>query len=347
MRDEQRMVSIIIPCRNEQPYIAKALDSVLNQDYVGDLEIIVADGMSDDGTRVILDEYAAKYPQIHWVDNPEGVVPYALNRCIAKSKGDIIIRLDAHSIYPQDYISELTKYLSSLNADNVGGVWITKPANNSAEAIAIALATSHPLGVGNSEFRLENDTIKEVDTVPYGCYKREVFDKIGLFDTDLVRNQDDELNARLKKHGGKIFMIPSVKISYFARPNFKKMRKMFYHYGLYKPLVNVKIGAPTTIRQFIPPAFTLAQLLWLILALLGNFVWATVAFVLIWAPYLGIISLVSAKISGKEKTPGLFMKLVQTFPQIHLSYGWGYLLGFFKVLAFLTGRKMKPVEISR
>ncbi len=339
-------VSVVIPCRNEKGYISKTLLNVLDQDYPKDkLEIWVADGMSDDGTREELEKISNEYEQVNWIDNPDQIVPPALNACIKASKGDVIVRLDAHSLYPQNYISQLVHHLIELDADNTGGVWITEPANSSAEAKAIALATSHPLGIGDSDFRLENDQIKEVETVPYGCYRRTVFEQIGFFDNDLTRNQDDEFNARLKKAGGRIFLIPSVKIRYFARPNLKKMRKMFYHYGLFKPLVNIKIGQPTTIRQFIPLLFVLANII-AITSVLLSYKLAALLLALIWVPYLTIVSLVSFRISKKAEK-GIFSFLLITFPSIHLSYGYGYLLGFGKVVKYWRGKGVEKVDISR
>ena len=154
-----------------------------------------------------------------------------------------------------------------MNADNVGGVWNTQPAKNTVICQAIAQASSHPFGVGGSMHKIGSSKIIETDTVPFGCYKREVFEKTGLFDTDLVRNQDDEFNGRLLKLGGKIFLIPQVIINYTARDTIYKMCKMYYQYGLYKPLVSKKLGAPATIRQFFPIAF----LLWLVLGGIGSF----------------------------------------------------------------------------
>ena len=340
-------VSVIIPCRNEKGYITKTLLNVLEQDYPKDkLEIWVADGMSDDGTRDELEVLSSQHEQINWIDNPDQIVPPALNACINASKGEVIVRLDAHSLYPTDYISKLVYYLNELDADNTGGVWITEPANESSEAKAIALATSHPLGIGDSEFRLENEEIKEVETVPYGCYRRSVFDQVGLFDNDLTRNQDDEFNARLKQAGGKIYLIPSVKIRYFARPNLKKMRKMFYHYGLFKPLVNLKIGKPTTIRQFVPLFFVLANL-FAVFTCLVSIKLGLLLFALIWIPYMILVFFISLKLEKHNKGKSVLLNLLITFPSIHLSYGCGYLLGFSKMFNFWLGRGVKKVEISR
>lgn len=325
-----KKVSVIIPTRNEEKFIGNTLLSLLNQDYPSDqIEVLIADGRSDDNTRSIIAEFVEKYNHIHLIDNPEQVVPFALNYAIKQSTGDVIVRLDAHSIYPQNYISRLVNVLEENDADNVGGVWVTTPANDSNVALSIALATSHPLGIGDANYRLESNEIKEVDTVPFGCFKREVFDKIGLFDTDLIRNQDDEFNGRIIKNGGKILLVPDVKITYFARPNLETMRKMFYQYGLFKPLVNKKLGAPATIRQFIPPLFVLG----LFSGILG---FLNSSWLLLWGGgvimYMLACLLVGISIAKKQKKLALMFILPIVFLSIHLSYGIGYINGFIQTV---------------
>jgi len=304
-------VSIIISCRNEESFISDTLLSIINSEYsLESMEILIIDGLSDDKTRKIVKEFENKYSQIKLLDNPNKTVPYAMNIGIEKAKGDIIIRLDAHSIYPADYISKLVYWIEKLDADNVGGVWDTIPANDTLEAKAIAYSTSNSFGIGNAQYRISNKVEPyEVDTVPFGCYKAEVFDKIGLFDLDLTRNQDDELNGRLIQNGGKIFLIPDLKIKYFARENFDKMFKMFYQYGYFKPLVNIKLNAPATLRQFVPPLFVL----FLIFGTLLSF-FCQVFFILFLGGlgvYFGVNSLVSYKISKEKKNFKLFPYLVK------------------------------------
>ncbi|MCZ4409795.1 glycosyltransferase family 2 protein [Cryomorphaceae bacterium 1068] len=340
-----KFVSIIIPCRNEVNFIQGVLNSISAQDYPKDsLEIIVADGMSDDGTRDKLRELSSSYPNLKVIDNPNRVTPDALNLAIEASKGEVIVRLDAHSNYPSNYISRLVTELFRLDAENVGGVWITTPANSGTVATAIALATSHPLGIGNASYRLENPEITEVDTVPFGCFKRSIFDQIGLFDTDLIRNQDDEFNGRIIKNGGKIFLVPDVEIEYYARATFGTMVKMFYQYGLFKPLVNIKLGHPATLRQFAPPIFTLG-LLCLPIALLLDWlflIWSTIYTIYFW-----INAFVSSKIAWREKRSGLAPRLFLAFFLIHFSYGWGYLKGIFKFVLLKNKVRADQTNLSR
>lgn len=221
--DQNLKVSVVIPCRNEIMYIARVLESILDQNYPKEqMEVIVVDGMSIDGTVDILKEYQNKYSFIKYLENEMQVTPNAMNIGIRNATGDVVVRMDAHSIYPKNYISRLVEWLIWLDADNVGGSLITKPARDTLEAKAIAHAMSHPFGVGNAYFRLGVNNPKQVDTVPFGCYWRKVFDKIGLYDEDLVRGQDNELNSRLEQKGGKIFLVPDIKTEYFPRDTLKK-----------------------------------------------------------------------------------------------------------------------------
>jgi glycosyltransferase involved in cell wall biosynthesis len=332
------LISVIIPTYNEEAHIGAVLDDLLSQDYGHSrLETLVADGGSTDSTREIVQKKAGECGGnlIKLIDNPERYVPSGLNLAIGQSRGEIIVRMDAHSRYPKDYLSTLVRYLLELGADNVGGMWITLPADGSKKARAIALALSHPLGVGNASYRLGSDRVKEVDTVPYGCYRREVFDRIGLFDQQLLRNQDDEFNARLKRAGGKIFIIPQVKILYQARGDYTRLGRMYYQYGYFKPLVNRKIKLPANLRQLAP---VLLIVILLVLLLLGfwhrMFFWMGTGFLLF---YTLVVLTVSFKLAitsagGRE----LWKELVKSFLTVHFCYGWGYLKG---VWDFLIWRK--------
>ncbi len=342
-------VSAIIPCRNEESFIENTLNSIIESDYpLDDLEILIVDGISDDKTREIVKEFENKYSQIKLIDNPEQTVPYAMNYGIKESKGEIIVRLDAHSIYPSNYISKLVYWLEKLDADNVGGVWDTMPANDSLEAKTVAYSTSNSFGIGNAQYRIsEKDDPYEVDTVPFGCYKADVFEKIGDFDTDLTRNQDDEFNARLIQNGGKIFLIPDLKIKYFARENFAKMFKMFYQYGYFKPLVNLKLKTPATIRQFVPPLFVLFIVLGTILSFFSPLF--LVLFIFGMGFYFTVNTLVSYKITKEKKELKLFPYLVKSFFMIHFSYGIGYLKGIldFTILNKHTKENLSKMITSR
>ena len=329
--NNKSFISVVLPVYKEEKFIENCILSILEQDYPQDkMEVIFVDGMSPDRTRDIINDYAQKYPYIRLIDNPEKTVPYAMNKGILASKGDVIVRLDGHCVYPHNYVSILVKYLHELGADNVGGVWRTLPANDTPQCVSIALCSSHPFGVGGSEHKIGSREIKQTDTVPFGCFRRDVFDRIGLFDEELIRNQDDEFNARIIKNGGKIYIIPELEINYTSRDNMHKMRRMYYQYGLFKPLVNKKLGAPATIRQFFPALFVVGLVLGLILSFVHPFF--LYAYLGVLALYLLIGLLIGVKSAIKHRKPALVWYMPYTFFNIHISYGIGYLYGIYKVL---------------
>jgi len=324
-------VSIICPVYNEERFIDRCILSIIAQDYPKEsLEVLFIDGRSTDKTRELVEKYTKEHPYIRLLDNPQQVVPYALNKGVEESTGEVVMRIDGHCAYPTNYVSELVRYLYELDADNVGGVWNTQPANDTAICQAIALASSHPFGVGGSMHKIGASEIMETDTVPFGCYKREVFEKTGLFDNDLVRNQDDEFNGRLLNKGGKIFLIPQVIINYTARDTIRKMRKMYYQYGLYKPLVNKKLGAPATIRQFFPLLFLIGLVAGGLLSIFS--LWIRYAYLAVLALYLIIGLVVGSMGAIRTRKPVMALLMPWVFLNIHLSYGWGYLMGIIKVM---------------
>lgn len=325
------MLSVICPVYNEEKYISQCIESLLQQDYPqDDLEILFVDGMSNDKTREIIALYTRQYPFIKMLDNPKKIVPYAMNAGIKASKGDIIIRLDGHVEYPTNYFSALVKNLTELDADNVGALCETLPCGSSSKELAIAEALSSSFGMGNSYFRIGCNEVRRVDTVPFGCFKREVFDKVGLYDNELIRNQDDELNGRIIKNGGKIYLIPSIVTKYYARDKISKVRKMFYQYGLYKPLVNKKLGAPATVRQFFPLAFVLGLFIGAGLSCVSIIVALLYATVLVL--YLFLACSFTVKSIVKTGRWGLVLYQPFIYFTIHVSYGWGYLIGIFKII---------------
>jgi len=319
------MISIIIPAYNEEKFIADCLQSVYNQDYPKDkMEVIVVDGHSTDKTAEIV---RREFPEVILLDNPDKIVPISMNMGIKQAKGDYIVRLDAHSKYPTNYLTRLLDAIQLYKADNVGGLWKTLPADDKVKSHAIAKAMSCKFGMGNSAYRVGISDCKEVDTVPFGCFPRDLFDRIGYFDEELIRNQDDEFNARIIKNGGKIYLLPDLEIEYFARDSIKKISKMFYQYGLFKPLVNKKLGKPATFRQFMPPTFVLGLLLGFVFCL----VWSWFKYLYSFGISLYIFLDIAASIK-EAKSFQEFLYLLIIFPLIHFSYGWGYLCGIFKIL---------------
>lgn len=323
------MLSVIVPIYQEEKYISKCIDSMLSQDYPkDDLEIILVDGMSKDRTREIVATYTAKYPFIRMIDNPERIAPCAMNRGIKEAKGDVIMRLDAHVYYPKNYFSLLVEKLNELpGAENVGALCNTLPVNDSITAQSIAAVLSSSFGMGNSHFRVGADKEMEVDTVPFGCFHKSIFDKVGLYDEELVRNQDDELNARIIKAGGKIYLIPQLVCEYYARDTAKKVFKMFYQYGVFKPLVNKKLGSPATVRQFFPLFFVLGLLVGPVVCLfLPVLWWAYFAVIMLWFILATSFSLKDSKNLKRILTQNWIYFVV------HFGYGWGYIVGIYKIL---------------
>lgn len=330
-------VSIVIPCRNEEKFIGKCLDSIVASDYSKDrLEILVVDGMSEDGTRITVQSYARKYSFIRLLDNPKKITPVALNIGIADAKGEIIMRMDAHNTYPPNYISGLVGWLERTQADNVGGVCVTVPATQTLMAEAIALALSHPFGVGNAYFRIGVKEPRWVDTVPFGCYRREVFDRIGMFDEELARNQDDEFNLRLLKRGGRILLVPSITSYYYARDSLCKLWRMYYQYGYFKPLVARKVGGVLTIRQVIPAVFVLGLLVSGALAPWTAYSgWALCAIIFAYV----VVDLGSSICAGFQRGVRGALAISVVFPVLHLSYGLGFLKGTLDF--FILGNKRR------
>jgi len=341
-------VSIIIPCRNEEKHISKCLNSLLNNSYPKDLiEIFVIDGMSEDNTREIIKKYIEEYPFIKLINNLKRIVPTALNMGIKKASGDIIIRIDVHGTFPSNYIEKLVLWSRESKADNVGGIWITMPGAETVIARAISLALSHPFGVGNPYFRIGTKEPRYVDTVPFGCYKREVFDKIGLFDEDLVRNQDDEFNLRLIKNGGKILLVPDIISYYYARDSIHKLWKMYFQYGYFKPLVAKKVGGVLTWRQIVPTSFIGSLSLVLLLSFFSKFfLWL---FLFILGFYIAVNFSLSLIISMKKKDLKLLPFLITSFITLHFSYGFGYLKGIWDFVVFKKHlrKKIKDMPLTR
>lgn len=322
------MLSVVCPIYNEERYIGSCIESILSQDYSkDDLEVLFVDGMSTDRTREIVGEYAQMYPFIRLIDNPRKIVPCAMNIGIRASRGEIIVRLDAHAIFPTKYFSELVQSLNALGADNVGGVCLTLPVNDTPVCRGIANVLSSSFGVGNSYFRIGARDILAVDTVPFGCFRRELFDRIGFFDEELTRNQDDEFNGRIIKNGGRIYLLPHLTISYYARDSIRKVWRMYYQYGLFKPLVNKKLGMPATIRQFFPPCFVAGVVLGPVLGFVSPWFW--IAYLAVILCYLALATVYSLRYSQKWKDV-----LLQDYIYfvVHFSYGAGYLMGMMQLL---------------
>ncbi len=337
------LVSVIVPCRNEAGWIRRCLESIAAGDYPRDrMEVLVVDGMSDDGTRAKIEEFSAQQPFVRLLDNRKKITPAALNVGIAEAKGDVILRIDAHYEYPPDYVSRLVGWLGQSGADNVGGIVVMEPADGGAVARAIAVAVCHPFGVGNAYYRIGVSEPRWVDTVPFGCYRKEVFDRIGVFDEEMVRNQDIEFNRRLVRHGGRILLVPDVVLHGHARASLGKLCRMYYQYGYFNPLVIWKSRSRVTARQLVTPVFAASLL---VAAVLSPWVplvrWLLAAIVIAYSVPLLWFSAAAAVRRGWR----CGLALLVIFPALHLSHGLGFLRGALDCLV-LRRKRGKHAEAT-
>jgi len=323
-------VSVIIPCLNEEQFIARCLDSIIANDYPKDLlEILIVDGISKDRTRKIVESYIKQFPFIRILENPKLVTPTALNIGIQNAKGSVIIIMGAHNIYNSDYISKCAKYLYEYNVDIVGGIMKTVPGSDSYTNKGIVFALSHSFGVGNSYFRVGVKEPMLVDTVPFGCYKKEVFEKVGLFNENLIRNQDIDLSLRLKRMGGKILLVPDIISSYYARSNLKDLFKQNFMNGFWVIYSAKFTKRAFSLRHLIPFAF--------LLSFFGSFclsfLWMPFLylFILITGSYIFTNILISMKIA-MENGIKLFPFVVASFVALHFSYGLGSIWGLLNLI---------------
>lgn len=312
----EKFVSIIVPCLNEERFIARCLDSIVANDYPKEkVEILVVDGMSKDRTREIIERYKiqdTKY-NIQLLDNLKITTPAAMNVGIKNSQGDIIIKMDAHSVYAKDYISKCVQHLEESGADNVGGVLQSVPATDTLVAKTIAICLSHIFGAGGAYFRTGTEKPREVDTVAFGCYKKEVFEKIGLFNEDMAKIEDLELNYRLRKAGGKIMLFPDIKALYY--PSSDNLTSFFKHNfvdGIWATYP-LKYGFHVSPRHFFPLIFVITIV------------------ISIW-PYILVSLFFSAKLVIEKKDWRLLYAMPLVFATRHIAYGFGSVVGLAKSL---------------
>jgi len=320
--NKKPFVSIILPIRNESKTIRECMDSILTQDYTGPIEILIADGMSTDSTRMIIGEYQRQQMNIHLIDNPGKIVPTGMNAALRMAKGDIVIRVDGHCIIAPDYVSNCVYHLLNAEIDGVGGPMQTIGETPISETIAIAMSSQ--FGVGNSAFRTLSGRTILADTVPFPAYTRSIIERVGLYDEELVRNQDDEYNYRIREIGGKILLADNVRSKYYSRGSLSKLWKQYFQYGFYKIRVLQKHPRQMSLRQFIPPLFVVALMSSVILTLLTTGGWITLLFV--GGGYL-LANLAASLITAARKGWRHITVLPLTFAILHISYGLGFLNG--------------------
>jgi len=323
--------SIIVPCYNEAATIGWLLDAVARQDAgAPSLEVLVADGMSEDSTRKVVRQFAEGQPHlaIRIVDNVARNIPAGLNRAIEAARGEVLIRLDAHSIPAEDYVRRCLEALAATGAANVGGVWDIRPQGAGRTAQSIARAASHPLGAGDARYRIRGNA-GPVDTVPFGAFRREWVQRVGPFDESLFSNEDYEFNYRIRQAGGKIWFDPSIRSTYFARGTLADLWRQYARYGYWKARMLIRHPGSLRWRQALPALFVATTVVGLAAVL-----WWPPARVLLgiqWSVYLLILIAAAVVEAARRRAIFWIAGLPASWGTMHIAWGaafwWGLLEG--------------------
>ncbi len=320
-------ISIISACRNEVRHIGEFLDSIATQELAGlDWEVIVADGMSSDGTGEFLEQYCQANPRFRVIANPGKIVSTGLNAAIKAATGEIIIRMDAHTMYAADYSARCVETLLKTGADNVGG-----PARTQVKGViprAVAAAYHSRFSTGGARFHQDNFE-GFVDTVTYGCWKKSTLERLGLFDENLVRNQDDELNLRIIRSGGKVWQNPAIVSWYSPRPSISALFKQYFQYGFWKVKVIQKHGRPGSWRHLVPATFVAGMAALLVIGVVALFAGYKLPAIL-WLSLVGLYALANlaaSAVAAQQEGWDTLPYLPFVFGAYHFSYGSGFLMG--------------------
>ncbi len=318
-------VSVIVPCYNEQSTICLLLEALHMQTFPrADMEVIISDGMSQDGTRSAIAAFQRDFPdlQVRVVDNTLRTIPSGLNRAIEAARGEIIVRLDGHSRPYPDYVEKCVNAHAQGRGDNIGGVWEIHPGAQTWSAKSIAVAAAHPLGVGDAMYRLAASA-SEVDTVPFGSFRRTLIDKIGSFNESLLTNEDYEFNARVRKSNGKVWLDPSIRSVYFARSTLPALIRQYWRYGFWKWRMLRHYPDTLRWRQALPPLFVLSLI---VLSLVSIFfppaLWLLAAELVL---YFLVLFLAGVHTALKHRTPFLVPGLPLAISAMHIAWGIGFL----------------------
>ncbi len=325
MTEGTPLVSLIVPCYNEQTTIRLLLEAIYHQTYSRScLEVVIADGRSVDGTLEEVAAFQQTYPDlgIKIVDNPRRIIPAALNCAIQASQGQIIVRLDAHCVPALDYVRRCVDDLASGLGENVGGVWEIQPFSQGWLPRSIALAAAHPIGVGDAHYRL-NGKAGAVDTVPFGAFQRELYERIGPFDERLLSNEDYEYNVRIRQSGGRVWLDPQIRSIYYARPNLSSLARQYGRYGYWKQRMLRRYPSTLRWRQALPPLFVAS-----LIALLALSPWLLAARLLLGAEALVYALAVvagSAPVAFRLKDLRLLFGIPVAICVMHFVWGAGFL----------------------
>jgi succinoglycan biosynthesis protein ExoA len=318
-------VSVIVPCYNEQPTIRLLLEALYEQTFPrAEMEVIVADGRSTDGTRDAIAAFQQDFSElsVRVVDNKNRSIPAALNRAIEAARGEIILRLDAHSCPYPDYVEKSVSALLQGRGENVGGVWEIQPGAPTWVARSIAVAAAHPLGVGDALYRHARQAA-EVDTVPFGAFRRSIIERIGYFDESLLTNEDYEFNVRIRRSGGKIWLDPAIRSVYYARATFLELARQYWRYGFWKWRMLRRYPDTVRWRQALPPLFVLSLILLLVLSIFSAL--ARVFLVAEVVLYAGILTLAGVQAAYRQRKSYLLLGLPLAIAIMHVSWGGGFL----------------------
>lgn len=332
----RKKVSILIPCLNEVNSIANCIRDIYAFDPPdGGFEVIVIDGLSNDGTRDILSELKEKYPDLTIINNPKKTAPHAMNLGIEHAKGEYIVRADARCVHPKSYLKDLIELSERTKAANVGGIIV--PDGDTYIQKSIAAAYRSPLAMGGA-LRDRGDFIGETDAVYGGCFRRDDLIKIGMYDVDMARNEDDELSFRLRKTGGKVFQSGKIKVKYFPRKKYQQLFKQFLQYGYWKIFVLKKHPTQASLRHLLPGLLVLFFLLFFTASLFN--VYAFFGLLIFSASYVLALAVESLRILFRENIklwPGVMVSICF----IHFGYGTGFLIAF---ISRLLNLKLKYFE---
>ncbi len=329
-------VSIIIPCYNEEATIGDTLSAIYEQTFPrAEMEAVISDSMSTDQTRVRIADFQRAHPElsVRVVENAARVIPAALNRAIEAARGEIIVRMDAHSKPYSDYVENCVRALEEGRGANVGGVWEIQPGASGWAAAGIAAAASHPLGAGDAAYRLRPEA-GAVDTVPFGAYRKSLVDEIGAFDESLLSNEDYEFNVRVRRAGKVVWLDPRIRSVYYARSDFGALVKQYWRYGYWKARMLRRYPETLRWRQFLPPVFVAS-----VIFLLAFSFWlpARVLLAVELSAYLFVLLAAGIQQAAQRGQPALAFGFPIAVVTIHFSWGAGLLYSLFASLGSSNG----------
>lgn len=329
-------VTVIIPCYNEEATIGDTLSAIYGQTFPrAEMEVVISDSMSTDRTREVIADFQRTHPDlaVRVVENAARVIPAALNRAIEAARGEIIVRMDAHSKPYPDYVENCVRALDEGRGANVGGVWEIQPGASGWVAAGIAAAAAHPLGAGDAAYRLRPEA-GAVDTVPFGAYRKSLVDEVGAFDESLLSNEDYEFNVRVRRAGKTVWLDPRIRSIYYARSDFGALARQYWRYGFWKARMLRRYPETLRWRQFLPPVFVANVILLLALSF-----WfpARILLVMELSAYLLVLFAAGLQQAIRRGRAGIVFGFPMAVASIHFSWGTGLLYSLLILLGTSNG----------